>query len=209
VPFSFRPEHPRRCSHPDFALFAAANPDEARQYFDESLVAAFHYSWRTLASLVGERVSDDDSYGSVLRAATNPWLHIEFHHWGLILANIWAGIERLLVFKLFGALERTWNIPSSHWLLDDGITPRVYRMEELALEERQIVQPSEDADDPVDEYPTLSVVHPNIGPQHPGESSGLALLMPGYGFVNGKLHYIDVGHDEWVLQNGRSRPIRS
>jgi hypothetical protein len=178
----------------------AARPNEAKEYFDESLVAAFQYSWRTLAIRIGANVPEHDDYRSLMRAALNGWLAVEFSNWGLIFTTVWMGSgTRPLLVKLFGAIEGTWHIPSSHWLLRDG-TPRAYCLEELALVEREIAQVSESADDPVEEYSTLAVTHPNVGPQHPAEGRVLALLMPGFGFVQGKLEYIKSGHDEWLWQ---------
>jgi hypothetical protein len=198
---SARTEFLRRTGYTelDLAIFAAAQPEEAKSYFDESLVDAFTYSWRSLAAIVDEIPTGLD-FESVEAASRGGWLRGEFRNWGYLFLSAWLSSngKAPLLCKLYSPIESQWGVPSAHWRLGDS--PRVYRLEELALQERLVAVAREDAEDPCDEYPQLVVKSPNIGPQCAVDGGALILLLPGYGFHHGKLEFIGIGHDEWLSQ---------
>lgn len=203
VPFAFLPEHPKSFKPADFAIFAAAMPARAREVFEPTLLDAFEYSWRSLATQVGQ-VPERLDFASLLAVSADVWLAREFRNWGDLLGMIWVSgpAAEPLVFKSYPSAERSWRIAATHWYLEDG-TPKVYHLAELALQERLIVEVNEDADDPWDEYPVASVPFPNLGPQL-AEDEGLVLLLyPGFGFRGGEIHYCGSEHDEWASQRWR------
>ena len=70
-------------------------------------------------------------------------------------------------------------------LLDDEVTPRVWRLSEL---KRGYHKKGED--------------RPALGGEHPHCRCALATLMPGYGFKGGSLEWVGVDHDELAAQRG-------
>lgn len=69
------------------------------------------------------------------------------------------------------------------WYMDDGVTPRVYKMSDLIANGSNIGKKA------ADWKPTIDSTHPN-------ESHILSELKPGFGFINGSLEWIGEGHDE-------------
>lgn len=196
LPFAFRPEHPTTLASRDMAIFAAGMPEAAREVFDESLLDAFEYSWRSVAAKVGELPAKVDLEWAK-GAAGWGWLSHEFRSWGDLLAVLWAwpSDREPLVTKCYPADQERWAIPRAHWYLGDGV-PKVYRLEELVLCERIFAEVDADADDPWDVYPALTVPNPNLGPQF-AEDEGLVLPLPaGWGFRGRERSYFGENHDE-------------
>lgn len=71
-------------------------------------------------------------------------------------------------------------------LLEDKITPRVWKLSELGYG-----------------YHKKGDSNPKIGGLHPNERCTLVFLAPNYGFVNGKTVYISPEHDEYLKQRGQ------
>lgn len=76
------------------------------------------------------------------------------------------------------------------WYLEDGITPRVYKMSELIANGSNIGRKAKDW------LPTIDSTHPN-------ETHLLSELKPGFGFVGGGLEWISDAHDEYARQRGQ------
>jgi len=109
-------------------------------------------------------------------------------NWGAmdaILSNNPAkGPEALTVYKQgnkpgHGACKYC----SKFWYLEDGITPRVYTMAELAANGSNVGRKAKDW------LPTIDSTHPN-------ETHILRELKSGFGFVNGSIEYVGPDHDE-------------
>jgi len=73
------------------------------------------------------------------------------------------------------------------WYLEDGMTPRVYKMSELLANGSNIGKKK------ADWKPTIDSTHPN-------ESHILSELKPGFGFQNGGIEWISESHDEFKKQ---------
>lgn len=69
-------------------------------------------------------------------------------------------------------------------LLSDGVTPRVWKMSDLSMG-----------------YHKRGEDHPSSCGEHPNCRCTLAHLYPGWGFKNGFIDYIAIGHDEYLKQN--------
>lgn len=135
-------------------------------------VENWEYRWRTIV-------------GTELNRASN---------WGAmdaILHNNPAKLpQEITVFKQgnrpgHGACKHC----AKFWYMDDGVTPRVYRMAELVNNGTNIGKKAKDW------QPTVDSTHPN-------ETHILHELKPGYGFINGSLEYVDLDHDEYKKQKG-------
>lgn len=72
-------------------------------------------------------------------------------------------------------------------LLEDGITPKVWRTSSLGHGYHRRGQPT-----------------PKIGGLHPHCRCSLVTLMPGYGFENGRVTYIGRKHDEYAKQQSEA-----
>ena len=75
------------------------------------------------------------------------------------------------------------------WYMDDGMTPKVYKMSELIANGSNIGKKA------ADWLPTVDSTHPN-------ETHILSELKPGFGFRNGSLEWVDENHDEHNHQRG-------
>lgn len=204
LPFAFRPDHPTTLASRDMAIFAAGQPDAAREVFDTSLLDAFDHSWRTLAEKVGE-LPDEISLDWAVAASASGWLSLEFRGWGDLLAALWAFPldSASAIYKSYPPAYQRWAIPGAHWQLPGG-SPKAYLLEELVICDRVIAEVSENSDDPWEEYPRLTVPHPNLGPQLLGDD-GLVMLLPrGWGFQAGSTTFRGLQHDELRLQRGTS-----
>lgn len=73
------------------------------------------------------------------------------------------------------------------WYLDDGITPRVYKMSELIANGSNIGRKA-------------NAWLPTIDSTHPNESHILSELAEGFGFINGGIEWIGDAHDEYPHQ---------
>lgn len=73
-------------------------------------------------------------------------------------------------------------------LLDDGVTPRVWRTSEIGHG-----------------YHRRGQGNPKIGGLHPHCRCSLVTLMPGYGFEDGRVTYIGRKHDELAAQRGENQ----
>jgi hypothetical protein len=76
------------------------------------------------------------------------------------------------------------------WFLEDGITPRVYKMTDLMAGGTNIGRKQ------AEWRPTIDLTHPRC--RH-----ALQELRPGYGFVGGGLQFISKEHDEYESQRRR------
>ncbi|NNC17831.1 hypothetical protein HJC22_19135 [Corallococcus exiguus] len=200
LPFSFLPEHPKRFHSRHFAMWAAFAEPEARKVFSGVLLDVFSYSWRTLASLAGysrlpvsARQAEEEIQGE---------LRAELTSWGELLGMVWrlCPDEEPVVYKLFGSEVAGW--PAFRpFRLTDGVTPRVFRFEELAFNERAYVLQNSEWDDPDDEWLRVRPQAVNLGTQLQVDNSLLLALPRGYGFNSaGSLSFIALGHDEWQRQ---------
>jgi hypothetical protein len=75
------------------------------------------------------------------------------------------------------------------WFLDDLVTPRVYKFSELAAGGTNIGRKAANWE------ATMDSTHPNC-------THILNELRPGFGFIGGKLEYIDLRYDEYAKQRG-------
>lgn len=103
---------------------------------------------------------------------------------GIIGMSKSLGISDPTVFKI-GVLDEKrckhcWRL----WTLRDKVTPRVYKLSELSGSSGDYKNP--DA---------------SVSPTHPNCRDVLSILMPGFGFTNGKVSYIGQGYDEYNTQN--------
>jgi hypothetical protein len=204
LPFCFRPEHPASCGFADFAIWAAFAPQEARGWFDEALMNAFEYSWRSLlpwVPAVGARMTPPEF--ARLEPAHRT-LHREFRGWGnLFFWGAWAGLnDEPLLFKILPPAAKRAPI-ARHWVLPDGRTPRVYRFDEIAFQEREFL-PEVDQDDDEDGDATLKreLQRANIGIQWADDCGELALLHKGFGFDReGSVTFVALDHSEWSKQH--------
>lgn len=73
------------------------------------------------------------------------------------------------------------------WFLDDGVTPRVYRLSEL------LANGSNYGRKAADWRPTISITHPN-------ERHYLLELPIGWGIASGSIQYVGSGYNEWKAQ---------
>lgn len=77
------------------------------------------------------------------------------------------------------------------WYMEDGVTPRTYKLSELAANGTNIGKKAKDW------LPTVDSTHPN-------ETHTLHEIRPGYGFVNGNIDYVGDKHDEYDNQRKSS-----
>lgn len=99
-------------------------------------------------------------------------------------------VHEITVYKRGNPSESSCPYCQKFWFLEDGITPRVYRMSEL-MGQTNIGKKKEDW------TPSIDITHPN-------ESHFIREIPLSYGFKNGELTYIDEDHDEWKYQRGVS-----
>jgi hypothetical protein len=71
------------------------------------------------------------------------------------------------------------------FFLEDGVTPRAWKMSELKQG-----------------YGKHGDTVPTVGSPHPFCRHATAAMMPGFGFKNGKIEYIEPGYDVWKEQRG-------
>lgn len=102
---------------------------------------------------------------------------------GLLSASKAANIQDPVVFKIGVMDEKRCKHCWRLWTLEDKITPKVYRLSELSGSSGHWKNP--DA---------------SISPTHPNCRDILTVLMPGFGFVNGKVTYLGKDHDEYKKQ---------
>jgi hypothetical protein len=102
---------------------------------------------------------------------------------GIVRINSSAGIDDPLVYFVVVRDKDLCNECKRLHLLDDEITPRVWRMSEVGSG-----------------YHKKGEANPKIGGLHPHCRCSLVTLMPGYGFVGGRVSYISKNHDEYAKQ---------
>lgn len=98
------------------------------------------------------------------------------------------GIDDPTIFFVVMRDEHVCKYCIKNHLLEDGITPRVFKMSEvksgyLTKEDREKGEVS------------LSLQHPHC-------RCSLTTIFPSYGFKNGKVSFIGLNHDEWKRQRG-------
>lgn len=76
------------------------------------------------------------------------------------------------------------------WFLEDGATPRVYKLSELVAGGSNFGRKAEDW-------------RPTVGITHPNERHFLLELPEGWGFQGGSISYVGRGHNEWKVQRSR------
>jgi hypothetical protein len=103
---------------------------------------------------------------------------------GILEAAKAIGIKDPIIFKIGIIDERRCNACKLLWAQPDELTPKVYKLSELAAT-------------PGD-YKTGYVA--SVAPTHPGCREIQTALMPGYGFSGGKIAYIG-RNDQGVLWN--------
>ena len=87
------------------------------------------------------------------------------------------------------------------WCLEDKVTPRVYKFEELAFNERDYCPYYDEDEAEENEELFLDLKFPNLGIQYPDDTGMLSVLPPGWGFdLNGHLIYKSIGFSEYKRQ---------
>lgn len=201
LPFSFRASHPVSFDPSDFAVWVAFNPRDAEKVFSVDLVAVFQYSWKALLQLTSRDLHCSDEYEYARVGPPSGDLEHEFRSWGWFLFSLWK--IRLTheppIYKRIGQ-ERHWK-SFAPWTREDGLTPCVYRFEELAENPRDFILLDDEEDDPWEKLPEQTLSAINLGVQVPDEFATLSILMPGWGYSSdGSLSYIGPAHDEWKHQ---------
>lgn len=112
-------------------------------------------------------------------------------NWGSMDAIITNNPEKqpdeIIVYKIGPYDGATCQYCKKFWFLEDGKTPRLYKMSELMANGSNIGRKAREW------KPTIDSTHPN-------ERHILHELKPGYGFVNGSLQYISKDHSEFTKQ---------
>jgi len=216
VPVRFRPEHPRRFGQEDFAIWAAFAPSEAAGWYSEALLAAFEYSWRSLLPFAAPLPVDVTPTYFAQHVRAHELLRREFRAWGGVFFHIWQSAllgpqEEPCFYKLLPLSVRGERI-ARHWVLPDGCTPRVYRLEEVAFLARDFIDTDAELaeDDEDEDWETLLLrrgfARPNLGIQWPDDFGDLVVLPGDWGFkADGSLGYISAGHCQWRTQEQRMR----
>jgi hypothetical protein len=109
---------------------------------------------------------------------------------GIIGASKSMGIKDPTCFKLVIADERLCPVCRKLWLLPDGITPKVYKLSELSA------GPGTDRKNP---QPSVMITHFRC-------RCLISLLLPSFGFQNGKISFIGNNHNEWEHQRNHKKP---
>lgn len=102
---------------------------------------------------------------------------------GIVKVNSSMGIEDPTVYFVVVRDHLLCGECRRLHLLDDGDTPRVWKMSELGHG-----------------YHRRGQSNPKIGGLHPHCRCSLVTLMPGYGFEAGRVTYVSSQHDEYRLQ---------
>lgn len=104
---------------------------------------------------------------------------------GIGRINASAGIDDPVVYWVGPNDEHTCAECKRLLLLEDGKTPRVWRMSEVGHAHHK-----------------RGDAEPKLGGLHPNCRHSLATLLPGYGFSKGQVSYIGPDHDEYARQRG-------
>jgi len=103
---------------------------------------------------------------------------------GIMGMSASMGIEDPTVYKVVVNDEKLCKFCKKLHLLDDGVTPKVYKMSELRATPGDWKHPE-----------------PSIGPVHPRCRCVIVFLSPNFGFNDkGKIVYVGLGHDEYKKQ---------
>jgi hypothetical protein len=97
--------------------------------------------------------------------------------------------DEIRVYKSGPHDGKTCKHCASFWFLDDGVTPRVYKLSEL------LANGSNYGRKTAEWRPTVGITHPN-------ERHFLLELPSGWGFRGGGIVFIKPGHDELKVQRG-------
>jgi hypothetical protein len=97
--------------------------------------------------------------------------------------NLTLGVDDPVVFFAGPVDEHICEKCLEFYFLEDQTTPRVWKTSELKAG-----------------YFKKGDTAPCIGPLHPHCRHALSSVLPGYGFKNGKLAYIEPGYDVWEEQ---------
>lgn len=95
----------------------------------------------------------------------------------------------ILVYKTGPHDGKTCKHCLKFWFLDDGATPRVYKLSELVANGSNFGKKAKDW------QPTVGITHPN-------ERHYLLELPVNWGFSGSTLNYVGQGHNEWKVQRG-------
>lgn len=105
---------------------------------------------------------------------------------GILRTNAMMGVEDPTVFFIIVRDGNACGECTRLHMLDDGVTPRVWKMSELGSG-----------------YHKKGDANPKVGGLHPHCRCQLGTLMPGFGFNGaGRVSYIAPGHDEYAKQRG-------
>jgi hypothetical protein len=145
-------------------------------------------SGQSIMKILGEALDDqNDKLNDAAERLVNHELHRAQNFGaldGIIGASKSIGIADPIVFKILVDDERLCNVCRKIWLSDDGVTPKVYKLSELAA------QPKNAKD-----------LTPAISPQHVNCRCVLSTLLPGFSFdASGNVQYVGNDHDEWAKQ---------
>lgn len=99
--------------------------------------------------------------------------------------------EEIVVYKIGPHDGATCKYCMKFWFMDDGVTPRVYRMSELIANGTNIGK-------------KVAQWKPTVDNTHPNERHKLVELQPGFGFVGGRMMFRSKDHDEYGHQRGQS-----
>ena len=157
---------------------------------------------RREGAAIYEALQDKDLYSKNLRGLLNDKVENWQYRWRTIIgtelnrASNWGAMDAILANNpAMGPHElmvyKQGNKPghgackycAKFWYLEDGITPRVYLMSELAANGSNIGRKAKDW-------------MPTVDSTHPRETHIMREIKVGFGFVNGSLEYIGKNHNE-------------
>lgn len=104
---------------------------------------------------------------------------------GIIKINAVSGIDDPNVCWIGPNDQHTCEECKRIYLMPDGVTPKVYKLSQASSAHHHRG----------DDSPKIAGLHPNC--RH-----SMTSIMPGFGFVDGRVSYIALGHDEYTRQNG-------
>jgi hypothetical protein len=99
------------------------------------------------------------------------------------------GPDEIVVFKIGPNDGATCKHCRAFWFLPDGVTPKVYKFSEIIAGGSNIGRKANQWEATIDST-------------HAGCRHLLSELRPGYGFIGGKIEYINQAHSEYARQKG-------
>lgn len=146
----------------------------------------------TVKELASKLASRTESFGHDWERIVNTEL-AEAHNLGAVDAIIENNRDKthdeIYVYKVGPHDGKECDACRRFWFLDDGITPRVYKLSELLANGSNVGRKQKDW------LPTVSSTHPN-------ERHFLMELPRGFGFEQGKLEWVKRDHVEYERQQG-------